>query len=149
MVDRYIDDPAATERMFRDGWFYPGDLGSLAAPRRLVVVARQDELVNIGGIKISPATIEASIAAHAAVADVGVCTMRSADGTEELWIAVSGADGNDSALLQRISDAVRHLPLGHFGVAKLARIPRTATGKIQRGLLKDALAGSLRREPKA
>jgi acyl-coenzyme A synthetase/AMP-(fatty) acid ligase len=142
MADRYIDDPAATERMFKDGWFYPGDLGMLDAPRRLVVVAREDELLNIGGIKIPPTRIEASIAAHAAVADVGVCAMRNADGVEELWIAVSGADARDDRLLQRINDAVRQFPLGSFRVVKLAGIPRTATGKIQRGPLRDAIAAN-------
>ena len=49
MVDGDLDDPEATARMFRDGWFYPGDLGVLDGPRRLHVLGRGDEPPNIGG----------------------------------------------------------------------------------------------------
>ena len=145
MVDGYLGDPAATERMFRNGWFYPGDLGMLLSPRRLAVMARQDELLNLGGIKVPPAQIEAAIAAHAPVADVGVCEIANGLGAKELWIAVSGARCADEALPQEVGEALRSIPLGTFRIAKLASIPRTATGKIRRDALREALAELLRR----
>ena len=143
MVDGYLGDAAATERMFRDGWFYPGDLGTLLSPRRLAVVGRQDELLNLGGIKVPPAQIEAAIAAHAPVADVGVCEIANGQGAKEIWIAVSGGGSRDELLLQQIGESLRSIPLGTFRIAKLASIPRTATGKIRRDALREALAAAL------
>ncbi len=39
-VDRYDDDPVASAQVFRDGWFYPGDLGAVSADGRLDVTGR-------------------------------------------------------------------------------------------------------------
>ena len=36
-------------RMFRDGWFYPGDIGLMLGPRSLKLLGRADDLINIGG----------------------------------------------------------------------------------------------------
>jgi acyl-CoA synthetase (AMP-forming)/AMP-acid ligase II len=145
MVDGYLDNPEATARMFRDGWFYPGDLGVLDGPRRLHVLGRGDELLNIGGQKISPSFMEDLILGLAKISDVGICSIQNADGIEELCVAVSGARGNDQELLDRITYAFRAFQFGKFYVTKLDRIPRNANGKIQRNALKDAAAALIRR----
>ena len=142
MVGGYLGNPQATKGMFRDGWFYPGDLGALRAPRRLAVTGREDELLNIGGTKVQATEVEAYIAAHTAVSEVAVCALANADGVGELWIAVSGAEITDDILMQRIYDATRHWPLGLFHVVRLSHIPRTATGKIERSTLQKTLAAS-------
>ena len=38
MVEGYLDNPEATARSFRDGWFYTGDAGIMVGPRRLKIV---------------------------------------------------------------------------------------------------------------
>lgn len=136
MVDGYLGDPEATRRMFRGGWFYPGDLGIVPERGRLIVLGREDELLNIGGRKVRPEDIEDSIRAHASVADVGVCTLRDPQGGDQLWIGVVHTTVNDNTLLEHIECIIRYIKVGGFvGVVNLLSIPRTATGKIQRGLL--------------
>jgi len=144
MVDGYLGDPVTTQRMFRGGWFYPGDLGIAPEPGRLIVLGREDELLNIGGKKIRPENVENSISTHASVADVGVCTLRDPQGVEQLWIALVGATVEDDTLLKQIKYALRDFNAGGFLAVKLASIPRTATGKIQRNLLKERLAAHRR-----
>lgn len=144
MVRGYLDDPVATGRMFRDGWFYAGDLGILHGPHRLQVIGRSDDLLNIGWNKFSPSTLEDLVLRAAEVGDVGVCSIPNADGIEEICIAVSDARASDQELLERITHAFRDLQLGRFRVVKVARVPRNANGKLQRNLLKDAAIRSTR-----
>ena len=61
-VDRYIDDPIESAKVFRDGWFYPGDLGSLTADNLLIISGRQNDVLNAGGGKMAAEKIEAALA---------------------------------------------------------------------------------------
>ncbi len=136
MVEGYLDNPEATAQMFRDGWFYTGDAGIMVGPRRLKIVGRVDELLNVGGLKVSPEDIRNSVAQVPGVVDVGVTSVANADGVEEIGIAVvlgEGADmGNIHARIAR-----RMKVYGNAQLIAVARIPRTAeTGKIQRAELK-------------
>ena len=60
----YLDDPAATEKAFIDGWFRTGDLGSFDADGYLVLDGRLKDMINRGGEKIAPTEVEAAIYRH-------------------------------------------------------------------------------------
>jgi acyl-coenzyme A synthetase/AMP-(fatty) acid ligase len=138
MVEGYLDDPETTGRMFRDGWFYPGDVGVRHGARRLQVIGRADELLNVSGVKMSPVDLEERIMAEAAIDDVGVCTIADAEGVEQLCIAVTGAVATDTKALERIGHLTGAARLGNVFVVGISQIPRTPTGKIQRALLRTA-----------
>jgi len=140
MASSYIDDPEATNRMFRDGWFYPGDAGALHGPRRLEIIGRSDELLNLGGRKVSPSAIEQLLMKHGAGQEVAVCSIRNSDGIEELCIALPAGATYASAAQEQIERALRQSQIAPFHFFRLERIPRTATGKVQRNLLKEAVA---------
>src|SRR5262245_33463365 len=44
-VDRYLSEPAGRERVFRDGWFYPGDFATLDAEGLLVITGRDNTVL--------------------------------------------------------------------------------------------------------
>ena len=140
MVQGYIEDPEATGRMFKDGWFYPGDLGVLHGPGRLQIVGRGDDLLNLGGHKVPPEALEQAILKAVPLGDVGVCSIRDPDGIEVLFVAIVEAEHHDPELLRRLTEALTPFPVGLFRVMRLPRIPRNANGKIQRDLLKSAIA---------
>jgi acyl-coenzyme A synthetase/AMP-(fatty) acid ligase len=140
MAEGYLDDPEATRRHFKDGWFYPQDMGVMNQQRQLKLVGRRDEVLNIGGQKVSPADLEEQVLRRASIADVGVCSFPNASGFEEVYFAVSPPEGDAAELLRRISAALAGLPLGKFYVVQLAQIPRNANGKILRDELKEAVA---------
>jgi len=60
----YINNPQASARAFRDGWFYPGDLASRGADGKLYLRGRADDLMNVNGIKIAPIDIEMALQSH-------------------------------------------------------------------------------------
>jgi len=144
MADGFIDDPEATARMFRNGWFYPGDVGILHAPDRLEVIGRDDEILNIGGLKTVPGVIEDTLRARSKVDDVGACVLPNADGVDELWVALVYDASDDRDIRERIMPALRDFPYGHIRLIKLDRIPRTESGKIKRAELREAVASERR-----
>ena len=58
----YYNDPVETAEKFKNGWFYPGDLARKDTEGRIFIMGRKNStMLNIGGIKIDPATIEDKI----------------------------------------------------------------------------------------
>jgi cyanophycin synthetase len=69
MCEDYLGDSEAAALVFRDGWFYPGDLGKIAANGELVFCGRADDMMNMNGINIYPAEIERVLISHPAIRD--------------------------------------------------------------------------------
>jgi acyl-coenzyme A synthetase/AMP-(fatty) acid ligase len=67
MASGYVDNPEETQLRFRDGWFYPGDVGMLLDDGRLVVHGRADDMMILNGINVFPAEIERVLERHPAV----------------------------------------------------------------------------------
>lgn len=78
MCHEYHGDPIASARHFRAGWFYPGDLASLAQDGRLRLYGRSDDMMNLNGIKIFPAEIERVLEEHPAVKEAAAFAKPSA-----------------------------------------------------------------------
>lgn len=141
VADGYLDDPDTTTRQFRHGWFYPGDLGRFGDDGMLRVEGRADDVMNFGGEKFLPRTIEEAALACPGVADAGAFTMPDAVGVGTPWIAVVRGEGlSEPALAQ----ALRMPGLPPVYVAWVDRIPRNALGKVQRDMLRQAAAGLTR-----
>ena len=66
-VDGYLGSAAELQKFFRDGWFYPGDLGMVTSDRLLIITGREKAVINLGGDKINPETIEAVLASFPGV----------------------------------------------------------------------------------
>jgi acyl-coenzyme A synthetase/AMP-(fatty) acid ligase len=143
MAQAYVNDPEATRRMFKDGWFYPGDLGVLHGPHQLQVVGRGDDLLNFGGNKFWPEVLEQVILKHAAAGEVGVCSLRNTEGVEQLYVGIVDPGYDDRELLERLNRALSQARIGRFHIVKLPRIPRNANGKVQRDLLRSTIADAL------
>jgi acyl-coenzyme A synthetase/AMP-(fatty) acid ligase len=74
----YLDDADATARDFRDGWYYPGDLGVLTAQDDLLFKGRSDDMINVDGIKVFPIEIEQEMLNHPDIAEVAAFALPSA-----------------------------------------------------------------------
>ena len=142
MSDGYLYDPERTRHMFRDGWFYPGDIGLMDDHGRLRVLGRTDDMLNIGGRKYLPAVLEELIRAEVSVDDVGVSSLPNQQGIEQLWIGVAAAHLNEAEAAERIGHVLARHGIDAAEVRRLDRIPRSASGKILRDLLKHILAAA-------
>jgi acyl-CoA synthetase (AMP-forming)/AMP-acid ligase II len=137
VITGYENNPAANAVSFVDGWFRTGDRGYLDPDGYLHLVARIKELINRGGEKISPREIDEVLLAHPAVAEAVCFGVPHGTWGEEVEAAVvlrEGASASEAELLayckERFAEYKRPK---HIHVTKT--IPRTATGKIQRGVV--------------
>ena len=79
LANGYRRDPDVTAKSFHDGWFRTGDAGRLRADGRLDVLGRADDLINSGGVKVSPTLVERVLAAQPGVraASWSACPIRA------------------------------------------------------------------------
>jgi acyl-CoA synthetase (AMP-forming)/AMP-acid ligase II len=142
-VDRYLGEPSGSERVFRDGWFQPGDLASLDAEGLLTITGRDKNVLNIGGDKISPEVVEAVVAAFPGIAEVAVTSLPNPVGNHEIVAVIVGKSEINLEELGRHCAAQlspQFVP-AHFAVTD--RLPRNDMGKIDRPQLMERLRASL------
>jgi o-succinylbenzoate---CoA ligase len=124
-----------------DGWYRTGDLGRFdpAAGGRLRVVDRIGDVVNTGGVKVSPTEVERVLAAHPAVVDVCVAGRPDPEWGQRVVAFVVPALPADPPTLDGLrAFARRHLPAAKLPreVVILPAIPRTPGGKPLRRVLR-------------
>jgi len=134
----YYRDEEATQRAAPDGWFRTGDLGVMHADRYVEIKDRSKDIILSGGENIPSLEVERALAAHAAVMEAAVVA-----GPDPKWGEVPiayvtlkpGAVATDAELIAH----VRGL-LAHFKAPKkivFGELPKNATGKIQKFVLRD------------
>ena len=134
-VAGYYGDPEASAAVFRDGWFYPGDFGYVAADGMLVITGRQETRLNVGGDKVNPESVEAALATHPSIADVAVLTVPNALGIEEIYAVVKARLPVDDAALRAHCQGRLQRSFVPVRFIAVDDIPRNEMGKIQRGRL--------------
>ena len=139
MAQAYHGNVEQSARSFRDGFFYPGDCGRLALDGQLQLVGRASEIINRGGVKIDPATIDAIMLEQPCVRDAAAFAAPGPGGLPEVAAAVVVEEGVDAATFR----AALHRRLGYTrepkAILRLLSIPRTAAGKVQREALAETL----------
>lgn len=136
MCESYLGNPEATSRMFKDGWFYPGDLAVLRSGRQVKILGRADDILNIGGQKFLPTFLEELVLRSNVAADVAVSSMEAADGVDRVCVAIAQPRCADTELSSRVVAAFQDFQLGVIEIVKVRDIPRNANGKIERARLK-------------
>jgi acyl-coenzyme A synthetase/AMP-(fatty) acid ligase len=126
---------------FMDGWFRTGDTGRITEQGRLVIVGRADDMIISGGHNVFPREIEAAILDHEGVIDTAVLGI-----PDEKWgslivgfVVLDPAQSSLDDLVDRLSDRIARYKTPRRWVV-LDEIPRSSTGKVQRGALLDTVA---------
>ena len=140
-VHGYLDDPAPAQTAFRDGYFDTGDTGFLTDENMLVISGRKKEVLNLGGDKVSPRTIEDALTGFYGIREAAVFTLPNEMGIDEVWALITpNGKLNEDALRQHCREklAPSHVPARFVNVAE---IPRNAHGKIDRNRLNAMVQG--------
>lgn len=144
VVSGYLGDPETTARMFRDGWFYPGDIGVLYDRHRLTLTGRVEDFLDVGGSKYPLSVLEKTVMDALPAKDV--CLL--ADGTDAevaLTLLVLTEKPEDTARIRREAPALMPAGVDRVTVIEAQNIPRGTDGKVQRAKLnwqlQQALAG--------
>lgn len=132
----YVDDEAATIARFSGDWFLTGDTVTMAADGAIRYVGRSDDMMNAGGIRLSPLEVEAALSDHPGIADCAATEISvKADTTVIALFYVTKGTVDEAGL--RTAAATR---LAHYKQPRLyipvPALPRTANGKINRRALR-------------
>lgn len=131
----YWERPEATAAAFRDGWFRTGDLATRSTDGYYTLQGRRSDLIISGGFNIYPREIEEFLAEQVGVREVAVVGVPDTRRGEVPVAYVVGDDGLDFEMLAMVCRA----HLASFKVprtfVRIATLPRTALGKIQKHLL--------------
>ena len=121
-----------------DGWYYSGDLGRIDEDGLLYVLGRRKEVVNRGGLKVTPAEVESVLVRHNAVADAAVVATPDPVLGEAVCACVVPADG-DAPDLSEVREFLGATLARHKlpdELCLLDRIPRSPLGKVDRPALR-------------
>ncbi|MDN7143170.1 acyl-CoA synthetase [Pseudomonas sp. JQ170] len=136
----YLNNPSATRAAFADGWLHTGDLAVLHADGYVEIKDRSKDIIISGGENISSLEIEEVLYQHPAVIEAAVVARPDPHWGETphafvtLRADASASVGADELILwcrQRLAHfkAPRHV--------SLVELPKTATGKIQKFVLRE------------
>jgi crotonobetaine/carnitine-CoA ligase len=137
MFEGYLDAIAGSESP-DSGWFHTGDLVTLDEDGELYFVERKSDHIRRRGHNVSSAEVESVVALHTAVLEVAAYAVPSAEGEDDVMIAVVPRPGELVDPGELAAFAVARLP-GYAApryVEVLDELPRSDTGKIAKYLLR-------------
>jgi acyl-coenzyme A synthetase/AMP-(fatty) acid ligase len=143
-VDHYIDDPVESAKVFRNGWFYPGDLGSLAADNLLIVSGRANDVLNAGGGKMAAEKIEAVLMSFPGITQAAVFMAAGRLGLDEVRAAFVCSERIDVEKLQAYCRQRMPPVFVPAQIAVLDALPINTMGKVDRTRLKQSLLEAAR-----
>ncbi len=149
----YLDDPEQTAEVLKDGWLHTGDLGFLDASEHLHLVGRRkDVIVTPGGKNIYPEDVEHAfrdVDADELVVFAANTVWPSRELGADRLVLVVRSELDDGALASALKRANRKLS----DVKRVAgwvrwteEFPRTASMKVKRPMLAEAVRGAVGQE---
>lgn len=133
-------DPNATEQAFSEYGFHTGDLGYRDEVGRLWIEGRLDDRIQTGGELVAPADVESTLTAHEAVEEAVVVGLPDPEWGERVAaLIVGGVDSDELEALCRERLAAYKVPKT---IASTDRLPRTASGTIDREQVRSILQGT-------
>lgn len=131
---------AKTEEVFRDGWWYSGDLGYKDEDGYLYLQGRADFMILSKGIKVYPVPVEERLNAHPDVAEAAVIGVEDEEYGEQVTAVVSrtgevSPEELDEWCLSSDALARHERPRAYHFVE--GELPRTSTEKLDRSTVKD------------
>jgi fatty-acyl-CoA synthase len=139
----YYHDEEATERAMGDGWFHTGDAAVVHPDGYAEIRDRLKDVIISGGENISSVEVEGELLRHPRVQEVAIVGL-----PHEKWgetphafvVLADGQEADEAPGLEAELIAFARERLAHFkaprGVTFVTELPKTATGKIQKFVLR-------------
>lgn len=140
----YLNNPEGTANaLTSDGYFKTGDVGYQDADGNFYITDRIKELIKYKGFQVAPAELEGILLSHPSINDVAVIGVYDKEQATELpraYIVPKEGLGQTDAEANAVIDWLGKRVAGHKklrgGVKWIDEIPKSASGKILRRVLK-------------
>jgi fatty-acyl-CoA synthase len=134
----YYNDPEATERAMGDGWFKTGDAAVVHPDGYVEIRDRLKDVIISGGENISSVEVEGVLLRHPAVQEAAVVGLPDAkwgEAPHAFVVLRAGATASEEEVRQFVRDRMAHYKAPK-SVTFISELPKTATGKIQKYVLR-------------
>ena len=134
----YYNDPEATAEAMRDGWFHTGDAAVIHPDGYIEIRDRLKDVIISGGENISSVEVEGVLLRHPAVQEVAIVGRpheRWGEAPHAFVVLRSNAKTTADELCEFARSQLAHFKAPHT-VTFVAELPKTATGKIQKYVLR-------------
>ena len=138
----YYNDPEATAKAIRDGWFHTGDAAVVHPDGYLEIRDRIKDVIISGGENISSVEVEGVLLRHPAVQEVAIVGLpheRWGEAPQAFVVLRAGSSATADEIRQFAREHLAHFKVPQ-GVTFIDELPKTATGKIQKYLLRGGAA---------
>ncbi|GAB3126670.1 long-chain fatty acid--CoA ligase [Tsukamurella serpentis] len=143
LMQGYWNNPEANARAFEHGWFHGGDIGYLDGDGVVYFTDRAKDIIKSGGENVSSVEVERVLLGHPGVAEaavVGTAHERWGEQVTAFVVTAPSAEADGDGLL-----AYAREHLAAFKAPKevvfVDALPKTATGKIQKHLVRALRTG--------
>jgi fatty-acyl-CoA synthase len=133
----YYNDPVATEKALRGGWFHTGDAAVVHPDGYVEIRDRLKDVIISGGENISSVEVEGVLLKHQAVQEVAIVGFpheRWGEAPHAFVVLHEGACADERELRDFARANLAHFKAPH-SVTFVNELPKTATGKIQKYIL--------------
>ncbi|MEK6335340.1 MAG: long-chain-fatty-acid--CoA ligase [Acidobacteriota bacterium] len=138
VMDGYYNDPEATAQAMREGWFHTGDAAVVHPDGYIEIRDRLKDVIISGGENVSSVEVEGVLLRHPAVQEVAVVGLpheRWGEAPHAFIVLRTGAEATENELREYARSHLAHFKAPQ-GVTFIAQLPKTATGKIQKYVLR-------------
>jgi fatty-acyl-CoA synthase len=139
VMSGYWRQPEATEAVIVGGYFHTGDMAVIDPEGYVEIVDRKKDLIISGGENISSIEVEGMLYRHPAVLEaacIAIPDEKWGEAPAALVVLKPGAAADESELIEFCRAHLAHFKCPR-SVSFIDALPRTATGKIQKNLLRD------------
>src|SRR5438309_1966990 len=146
IMEGYYKDPEATKKVMGDGWFHTGDAAVMHPDGYVEIRDRIKDVIISGGENISSVEVEGVLLRHPSVqqaAIVGLPHEKSGAAPHAFVVLTPGEPATENELIEHTRSRLAHFKAPH-GVTFVRELPKTATGKIQKYVLRKGAAAIVR-----
>jgi acyl-CoA synthetase (AMP-forming)/AMP-acid ligase II len=147
-VTGYLDDEEASRQFFRDGYFYPGDVGEIRSDGRLVLHGRTTSIINLGGEKRPVEILEQRLQDTLGAAGICLVCVPGRSLEDELYILVQSQQPiGEDAVMKALARVAYLVNLPKATLIYVDSIPRNEMGKTDRAAVRQKIAAMLAGTP--
>ena len=146
IMQGYYNDPEATKKVMGDGWFHTGDAAVMHPDGYVEIRDRIKDVIISGGENISSLEVEGVLLRHPAVQEaaiVGLPHEKWGEAPHAYVVLKAGATATEPELIAYTRERLAHFKAPH-SVTFVQELPKTATGKIQKYVLRKGAAAVVR-----
>ncbi len=130
----YVGDPILTRKVLDGGIVYTNDIGYIDKDGFVYVLGRKGDVINVGGLKVSPEEVESAALGFASIDDcvcVPVDDCITGKALKLLVVVHGGGELDKRALVESLKARLESYKVPHI-FAAVDKIERTYNGKVNR-----------------